>query len=194
MVDQDQSDDILPNSVFITTSRHPTHFLRRASKVLNFSIPNSLKLNRGSLNQREIYRYCWNRRIPFALILQNTGQKDIVEVKAYKIGMEVQAMTPSIKLLNMIQLKRHNRETRIDVDSIQLQFASTVQQSLKDRLIEAFNPLLRLTNVKTSENLLFLRFRIERSNILIGEAIQKTARGSLLLFNLLIQGCSKDEG
>ncbi|MFW9856872.1 MAG: hypothetical protein ACFFFG_17620 [Candidatus Thorarchaeota archaeon] len=194
MVDQDQSDNISPHSVFITTSRHPTHFLRRASKVLNFSIPNSIRLNRGSLNQREIYRYCWNLQIPYALILQNTGRKDIVDLKAYKIGKDVQAMSPSIKLFDMIQLKRHNREMRIDVDSIQLHFASTVQQSLKSEIIQVFTPLLRLTNTRASENLLSLTFRIEGSDILIGEAIQKTARGSLPLFNLLIQGCSKYEG
>jgi rRNA maturation protein Rpf1 len=191
MVDQDQSDNIQYISVFITTSRNPTHFLRRVSKVLEFSIPNSLRMNRGSLNLKEIYRYCWNRQISYALILHGTAVKDVVEIKAYKIGKDVKSIDASIRLSDIITLKKHNREARINVDSVQLQFTSSVQQSLRKRIIQAFTPLIRSRNTNASKNFLSLRFQVIASNRLSCKAIQTTTRGILPLYNISINGCFK---
>lgn len=189
MVDRDQSDNIPPISVLITTSRDPTHFLRRTSKVLNFSLPNSLRMNRGSLNLGELYRYCWNQQVPYALILQGTAEKGIAEIKAYKIGNEIQPIEATIELSDIIRLEKHNRGTRISVDCVQVQFTPSVQQPLRKRIIKVFTPILRSFKTERSKNVLTVRFQVIDSNKLSGEAIQSTTRGLLPLFNVSIQGC-----
>ena len=80
----DQERKINP-SVFITTSRNPTHFLRRVSKILAFSIPRSERITRGSLNRTQLRNYCKNKNITRMIILHRTKKPNNVLAKAYSI-------------------------------------------------------------------------------------------------------------
>ncbi|MFX0049818.1 MAG: hypothetical protein ACFFAJ_07405 [Candidatus Hodarchaeota archaeon] len=175
-----------PIGVLITTSRNPTHFLRRAAKILSYSIPNSQKLNRGTLNLKQLYNFCWNQKIPRLIILQRNRKDKIINFQIYSIEKEVKAINVDIQLFDLIELQKHDAKTRIMVDKAKLEFSNEIHPPIKTRLFKIFNPIFHSSRLNNARKWLIVNFKPETSEILIGTAIQKYSSISLHLYTLRI--------
>jgi rRNA maturation protein Rpf1 len=182
-----------PIGVVITTSRNPNHFLRRAAKILSFSIPNSQKLNRGTLNLKQLYNFCWNHKIPRLIILQRNKKDKIINFQIYSIEKEIQAINVDIQLFDLIELHKHDAKTRIMVDKVKLEFSNEIHPQIKKRLIKIFNPLFNFSRLNTARKRLIVNFKPETADILIGTAVQKYSSISLRLYTLRVTFGDRNE-
>jgi len=180
--------------ILITTSRNPSHFLRRTSKILDYSLPNSQRMNRGSLNLKQLYNYCWNRKIPRLFILQNSSKgKDIVIIKAYLISEVIQLSDSIIEISELMSLKKHSKNTRIKVEQLKLNFSKSIDSKLKNKVIEIFNPSIHSSSTDRPKYLLSIQFLQKSPNELIGNAIQQSFSSQLHLFTLHISNSGINE-
>ncbi|MFX0182970.1 MAG: hypothetical protein ACFE95_07815 [Candidatus Hodarchaeota archaeon] len=175
-----------PTGVLITTSRNPTHFLRRAAKILSLSFPNSQKLNRGTLNQKQLNNFCWNQKIPRLIILQRNQKDQTINVRIYSIDKEVKVINAAIQLFDLILLQKHERNKRIMVDTVKLEFSKNINPQIKSRLIKIFKPIIQYSDPINARKLLTIYFKSKTSKTLIGSAIQKVSSVSLHLYTLHI--------
>ncbi|MFX0173471.1 MAG: hypothetical protein ACFE9L_16385 [Candidatus Hodarchaeota archaeon] len=182
-----------PIGVLITTSRNPTHYLRRATKILSYSVPNSQKLNRGTLNLKQLYNYCWNQKIPRLIILQRNKKDKIINFQIYSIEKEVNTLNVDIQLFDLIELQKHNTKTRIMVDRVKLEFSNEIHPLIKKRLIKIFNPIFNFSRLNYAKKLLTIKFKPETPEILIGTAVQKYSSIFLHLYTLRITFGDRNE-
>ncbi|MFX0122880.1 MAG: hypothetical protein ACFFAE_04525 [Candidatus Hodarchaeota archaeon] len=180
--------------MLITTSRNPTHYLRRMSKIIALSIPNSQRLTRGSLNLDKIFRYCRNQQINRLLILQKDSVKGSILVKAYSIETKPQLIKAMIKLTEIISLQKHDKTRRIMIEKVHLNFTDNVNKEEKENIYEFFSPIIHNSGESRSTKLLTISFRKNRSNSLIGHAVQQNLSDSLHLYTIQITPeCNNDE-
>ncbi|UCG89980.1 MAG: hypothetical protein JSU57_05830 [Candidatus Heimdallarchaeota archaeon] len=180
--------------MLITTSRDPNHYLRRVSKIIALSFPNSQRMNRGSLSLKKLFSYCWNKQISRLLILQGTAKEDLIIVKAYLIGKIPQLVEATIKLTNIITLQKNRKKHRITVEKVCLDFSEEVNKISKERITDFFQPLVQESEHASSKNFLTIRFRKETRKSLIGQVIQENSSLSLPLYNIHISSeCVNNE-
>lgn len=182
-----------PIGVLITTSRNPTHFLRRAAKILSYSFPNSQKLNRGTLNLKQLKYFCWNQKIARLIILQRNQKDKTINIQIYSIEKEVKAINAAIQLFDLITLQKHDKKTRIMVDKVKLEFSNEIHPPIKNRLIRILKPITQFSRPTNARKLLTINFKPETSETLIGTAIQKYSSISLHLYTLHISFGDTDE-
>ncbi|MHA2328666.1 MAG: hypothetical protein ACXACR_09105, partial [Candidatus Hodarchaeales archaeon] len=154
----------------ITTSRKPSHFLRRASKVISLSLPNSQKFTRGSTNLKEIFVYCWNMQIPRLIILQETPNSDIISISAYSIDKKSQFYDSSIKISNVLKLQKKDKKKRILVERVSLVFSDDVNMIHKRRISKFFQPITKFSKSCETKRVLKIHFTQEGTNRIKGLA------------------------
>jgi len=181
--------------MLITTSRNPTHHLRRMCKIISFSIPNSQRLTRGNLNLNEIFRYCWNHQIFRLIILQKHSEKNSILVKAYSIREKPRLIKATIKITEMVTLQKHNKTQRIMIEKVKLDFAETVSKEIKEQIADFFSPIIQNQRNGYSSNLLSISFGKNSFNSLIGHIVQhNTSKSHLPLFKIHITSeCKNNE-
>lgn len=180
--------------MLITTSRNPTHSLRRMSKIIAFSVPNSQRLTRGSLSLEKVFRYCWNHQISRLLILQKNSEKDSILVKTYLIGEKPQPINATIRLTDIISLQKHTKTQRIMIEKVKFNFTEKVNKEIKKQILEFFSQIIQNSEHSRSTKLLTISFRKNRSNSLIGHAVQQNSSKPLLLYTIHITSeCFNDE-
>ena len=116
------------SNVLITTSHNPSHFLRRAGKLLSYTIPFSEKLNRGSLNIQQIHNYCWNNNIKLLFILKDSKTKNSAFLSFYDLLKSRNPINVTIKLANFYFPRKGDSKTRIDSKGINLEFPHLVNE------------------------------------------------------------------
>lgn len=180
-------------AMLITTSRNPTHYLRRICKIISFSIPNSQRLTRGNLNLKEIFRYCWNNKIFRIIILQKHSEKNSILVKAYFIREKPQLINATIKITEMATLKKHNKTQRIMIEKVNLDFTEAVSKEIKKQITLFFSPIIQ-NQRNCSSKILSISFGKNSLNSLIGHAVQHNSSESLPLFKIHITSeCKNNE-
>ena len=88
--------------LLITTSHNPSHFIRRVSKLLSFSLPFSKRMNRGSLSLKEIKNFCWNKGINKVIIVQSSRKIDSVSLSCFDFVKSPQQMDVKVNLTNFL--------------------------------------------------------------------------------------------
>ncbi len=184
MMDQERNNSV---GILITTSLNPPHFLRRASKVLAFSLPNSKKINRGSLSLKYLFSYCWNLKISRLLILQKAKSDNTAMIKAYSIDEKVEKINLIIELSDIISLRKHDKNTRIVIDRVQLEFFDNRELLMKSSMLNLFKPILEIKTIPEGSKTLTIMIKPESSTSIIGTAIQKGTKGNLSLYTLKIR-------
>ncbi|MHA2074557.1 MAG: hypothetical protein ACW97X_08050 [Candidatus Hodarchaeales archaeon] len=173
-------------SVIITTSRNPSHFLRRVCKILTFSIPRSERITRGSLNRNQLFNYCWNKNIPRILILHGPDENNSVLVKAYSIDNTVLFHEVSIRLNDFISIQKHNKSNRITISTIKLDFSEKIDFTVKKGIINFFNPIIQNNRDLRKKKILTLSFRQDTSQDITGYAYQLNDNSSILLYKITV--------
>ncbi|MFX1285163.1 MAG: hypothetical protein ACFFB5_16015 [Promethearchaeota archaeon] len=172
--------------MLITTSRDPTQYLRRVSKIITLSFPNSQRMNRGSLSLNKLFTYCWNKQISRLLILQGTTEEGLVSVKAYKIGKIPQLVEATVELSKIISLQKHRKKQRINIEKVCFDFSEEVDKMIKERITDFFQHVFKDSKHISTKNLLTISFRKETKNSLIGQAVLQNLLQSLLLYKIQI--------
>lgn len=176
---------LIISGVLITTSRNPTHKLRRVHKILFFSLPNSERVNRGSLSLDKLFNYCWGKRISRLLILENTKEQDLVRIKAYSIEKKPQPVEANITLSNVISLQKHEKKNRIVVEQVHIDFSDEVDELKKDQIRDFFKPMSESKQLD-SKKIISINFKHEYPASLIGIAIYQVSSISVPLFTIHI--------
>ncbi len=181
-----EQEKLTNSSVIITTSRNPSHFLRRVCRILTFSIPRSERISRGSLNQKQIYNYCRNKNITRILIVHGTSLGNSVQVKAYSVTDTILFHEVNILLSDFISLQKHNKSNRIIITAIQLDFSEEIDFSIKKGIINFFQPIVQNTQDDGKNKILTFSFNQKTSQNVIGYAFQKNRNSSILLYKINI--------
>ncbi len=190
-MDQERSTQV---GVLITTSRNPSHYVRRVTKVLTFSIPRSKRITRGSLNEKQIFNYCKNMKIRRLLIIEGSKKEGAIAVKAYSIEEEIHVFNAEIILNNITRIKKHDKNSRIMIDHISLDFSNEISKINKNKVTEFFLPIIMEDKVLRRNKPLIINFKQKKPNILLGFAYQQISKISRLLYEIKISfKCVNDE-
>ncbi|MHA1227353.1 MAG: hypothetical protein ACTSPV_11475 [Candidatus Hodarchaeales archaeon] len=166
--------------LLITTSRNPSHALRRAAKVLYYSFPGSKKINRGSMNFNSVLSFCWSNSIERILILNKTSSMGVFEVKAFKLEDKVISFGAKIEMTDVIDIKKHDSSTRIDIRGIRIVDKKETDSVLSRRVFDFFRPGQVYYQNNTRE--LQLRIESESSHYVSCSAVQQNITSELKLF------------
>lgn len=180
--------------MLITTSRNPNHYLRRASKIISLSIPNSQRINRGSLSLNKLFNYCWNKQFTRLIILQGVMDEDSILVKAYLVDKKPQLIDAHIELNNIISIGDYDPKHRIMVDKVTLIFSSKVNEIVKKRIKDFFRQIIQDSRHTHAKKFLAIRFGIEKPNFIKGQAIQQDSPRTIPLYTIHISSpCINNE-
>jgi rRNA maturation protein Rpf1 len=171
--------------LLITTSRNPSHNLRRMSKIITYSMPKSLRLTRGNLNLNEIFRYCWNHQIFRLLILQKHSENSIL-VKAFSIEEKPRPIQATIKLSDIITLQKHVKPQRIMIERVKIEFKGKLGKKIKKNILDFFLPITQNAEPNHSTKLLTISFEKNSSDSLIGHAVLQNSSMSPPLYTIHI--------
>jgi len=178
----------------ISTSRNPSHFLRRVSKIFTLIIPNSEKLPRGSLNKKQIFNYCRNQNIKRLLILQVHDENSTIFVKAYSIEDTILHYNADIILSDIIRMQKHDKNTRIIVDNIDIIFCERTSDTIKKKVNAFFHPIIKNQKIFKGRKFLVINFKQEKPNYLSGFIHQRISSSSLAVCKVSISfKCGTDE-
>ncbi len=164
----DQVEKVSASSGLITTSHNPSHFLRKLSKLLTFCLPDSVRINRGSLNKKQLLNYCWNNRIPRLIIVQGFEKKDNARIEFYNLEKSLKPVNSVIEVMNVFFPRKGVKETRIDAKSIRLNYSNNIPQKLREHIDMFMNPFLVSNSNFTSDSNLEIKFTTYDSNQLLG--------------------------
>ena len=179
--------------VLITTSRNPSHNLRRCSKIITYSIPKSQKLTRGNLSLNDIFRYCWNHQIFRLLILQKHSEKAIL-VKAFSIEEKPRPLHATIKLSEILTPQKHVKTQRIVIERVKIEFKGQLNEKIRKSISDYFSRITQNLEYSHSAKLLTISFEMNSSDSLIGYAVQQYSSIRLPLYTIHITPeCSSDE-
>ena len=172
--------------LLITTSHNPSHFLRRVCKLLSFSLPNSKRINRGSLSIKEIRNFCWNAGIQKVLIVQGVRKTDSVSLCCHNFSKSPHQVDVQIRLTNFHFPQKGNKETRVEGNRISVEFSPDTPGSIKDSIEDFMTPLLDATKSKLSNSNFLIRFSNYANGKLEGEVLrtQKTNVSPLYSFEV----------
>jgi len=180
--------------MLITTSRNPNQYLRRVSKVISLSIPNSQRINRGSLSLNKLFIYCWNKQFTKLIILQGVMDEDSILVKAYLVEKKPQLIDAHIELDNIISIRDYDPKHRIIVDEVSLIFSSEINEITKKRIKDFFRQIIQDPRHNHAKKFLVISFGIEKPNFIKGQAIQQDFSRTTLLYTIHISSpCINNE-
>jgi rRNA maturation protein Rpf1 len=128
------------SSILITTSHNPTHFLRRVCRLLSYSLPLSSRINRGSLNRKELLNYCWNNKINWLFIVKQSQEVNIIDLECTNLSLSTEPLNAFIKLKDFFFPQKGDNETRISVNQMSLNYSPEIPNDIID-LILPFNEL-----------------------------------------------------
>ncbi|MFX0088207.1 MAG: hypothetical protein ACFFAU_21310 [Candidatus Hodarchaeota archaeon] len=190
-MDQERSTQV---SVLITTSRNPSHYIRRVTKIVTFSIPKSKRITRGSLNKKQLFNYCKNLNIRRLLILEGSKKEGVIAVKAYSIEDEINSFNAEIILNNITSITKQDKNTRIMIEKICLGFSKEISRIIKNKVTDFFSPIIMEDKVLRRNKLLIINFTQKNPKVLLGFAYQQISKTSRLLYEIKISfKCVNDE-
>ncbi|MFX1505150.1 MAG: hypothetical protein ACFFDC_03455 [Promethearchaeota archaeon] len=179
--------------LLITTSRNPSHKLRRISKIINYSIPKSQRLTRGNLSLSDIFRYCWNHQISRLIILQKHSKNSLL-VKAFSIEDKPRPIHATIRLSEIVTLQKHVKTQRILIEKVNIEFKSKLRKEIRKYILDFFSPITQNLEPNHSTKLLIISFEKTSSDSLIGHAVQQNSSMPLPLYTIHITlECNNDE-
>ncbi len=159
-------------SGLITTSHNPSHFLRKLSKLLTFCFPDSVRINRGSLNKKHLLNYCWNNKIPRLILVQGFEKKDTARIQLYNLEKSQKPVNAVIEVSNVFFPKKGVKHTRIDTKSVQMNFSKDIPPRLREYIDMFMKPfLISNKNFITSSNL-EIKLTAYNSNQIHGKIIR----------------------
>lgn len=163
------------SSGLITTSHNPSHFLRKLSKLLAFCLPDSIRINRGSLNKKQLLNYCWNNKIPRLIIVQGFEKKDSSIIEFFNLEKSQKPVTSVIQVKDVFFPRKGAKDTRIDASRIFLHYSTEIPSRLRESIDLQMKPfLISNTNNKAHSNI-EINFTTYDSQQLIGN-ITRTGR------------------
>jgi hypothetical protein len=173
------------SSILITTSHNPSHFLRRVCRLLTYSLPLSTKLNRGSLNKKELLNYCWNNQIKWLFIIKQSQESDATQFDCINLSVSTEPLDIFIELRDFIFPRKGDDQTRISVNHIDFHYSSEIPHNFKE-MVKPFKELF----LKNKDNLvapdLIVKFVKYSNNELTGQATFIGKNKHLQLFKFLV--------
>lgn len=166
----------------ITTSHNPSHFLRRVSRLLTYIIPNSERINRGSLNRNQLSNYCWNNKIQRMIIVQQSHKKDVANLNCYNLEVSPRPLSIIIELTNFLFPIRGDEKTRISVNDLKINYFSIIPPYIRNNIDEYLKPVLEPYNNTSESANLTINFLNFLNNKLQGEVVYKTRKQVQILF------------
>jgi hypothetical protein len=180
------------SSGLITTSHNPSHFLRQLSKLLTFCLPNSGRLNRGSLNKKQLFNYCWNNKVPRLIIVQGSEKTDSAFLELYNLEKSQKPVNSVIEVTKTFFPKKGVKKTRIDAKSITLNFSDDIPTGLRDCIDISMKPfLVRDTKFGSDSNLVF-HFAKYESNQLLGYITRENKKETVEILTYSIKDKEKN--
>ncbi|PWI49695.1 hypothetical protein CEE45_00780 [Candidatus Heimdallarchaeota archaeon B3_Heim] len=173
-------------TLLITTSHNPSHFLRRVSKLLSFSLPLSKRMNRGSLSLKEIKNLCWNMGINKLLIVHGSKKIDSISLSCYDFIQSPKQFEVNAKLENFNFPRKGEKETRVDCNYISVEYPLDIPISLKERIQNFLNPLLSQTKSKQTKSTLKIKFSDYSNGNLHGEVVRTVPNNGTPLYSFVI--------
>ena len=158
------------NRILITTSRNPSHFLRRTTRVLNYSLLGSFRKNRGSYNLNQLFSYCWNNAIPRLYIIEGEKKEKIVRIKVYKVKDKIELTSLRITMDNILNLERHKANTRININRIEIKPVDVPDELMDYILKELYLSNFSITSKQNQHKTLYLDFKLLTNNIILCKA------------------------
>ncbi|MHA1947386.1 MAG: hypothetical protein ACXAC6_06815 [Candidatus Hodarchaeales archaeon] len=179
------------NSAFsglITTSHNPSHFLRKLSKLLTFCLPDSVRINRGSLNKNQLLNYCWNNKILRLIIVQGFEKKDSAIVEFYNLEKSQRPVKSVIQVTDVIFPRKGIKETRIDTSHIHLSYSTEIIPKLKESIDLHLKPFLISDTINSSGSKIEIRFTTYDSHQLLGKIshFRKKENLEILTFRIML--------
>ena len=156
------------SSGLITTSHSPSHFLRKLSKLLTFFLPGVVRINRGSLNKKQLLNYCWNNKIPRLIIVQGYEKKDSARIEIFNLEKSQKPVNSVIEVTDVFFPRKGVKNTRIDVKSIHLKYSKDIPLNIRENIDVFMKPFL-ISNPNVSQDSdLEIKFTTHNSNQVLG--------------------------
>ncbi len=156
------------SSGLITTSHNPSHFLRKLSKLLTFCLPDSIRINRGSLNKKQLLNYCWNNKIPRLIIVQGFEEKDSSLIEFFNLEKSQKPVASVIQVKDVFFPTKGIKESRIDASRIFLHYSTEIPSSLRESIDLLMKPFLISNSKEKSDSNIEINFTTYTSQHLIG--------------------------
>ncbi|MHA2106722.1 MAG: hypothetical protein ACW99R_03320 [Candidatus Hodarchaeales archaeon] len=172
--------------LLITTSRNPSHFIRRVSKLISFSLPFSKRMNRGSLSLKEIRNFCWNMGIDKVFIVQSSRKIDSISLCCYDFVKSPLQIDVEVKLMNFNFPQKGDKNTRIENKNILIDYTPDIPESLKEHIHNFIKPLLVPKASKPSKTSLKIKFRDYLDGKFRGEVVRNDPKNQLPLLSFEI--------
>ncbi|MHA1976092.1 MAG: hypothetical protein ACW98F_03530 [Candidatus Hodarchaeales archaeon] len=177
----------LVSALLITTSHNPPHFLRRVSKLLSFSLPFSKRINRGSLNIKEIRNFCWNTGIHKLIIVQGAKETDSVSLSCYNFFQSPHQLNVKIELSNFNFPRKGEKDTRVEGQQMSVQYAPETPEEIKESIHDYIKPLIHSMMDKPSKSNLILKFRNYTDGKLQGEVVRTHSPNNSPLYSFEVK-------
>ncbi len=156
------------SSGLITTSHSPSHFLRKLSKLLTFLLPSSARINRGSLNKKQLLNYCWNNKIPRLFIVQGVEKKDSARIEFFNLEKSQKPVNSVIEVRDVFFPRKGVKNTRIDIKSIHLNYFKDLPPNIRENINMFMKPFLTSNPTFIQDSDLEIKFTTYDSNQLLG--------------------------
>ena len=177
------------NSAFsglITTSHSPSHFLRKLSKLLTYCFPNSVRINRGSLNKKQLFNYCWNNQIFRLLIIHSLGEKNSAKIEIYNLEKSQEPIISTIEITAVSFPKKGIKEARIDANSISLHYSIEIPPRLREAIDLLMKPFLLSNTRNKSDSSLDMNIMRYTPHQILGNIVQTKKEESLEIFTFRV--------
>ena len=184
----DQVEKNSASSGLITTSHNPSHFLRKLSKLLTFCLPNTVRINRGSLNKKQLFNYCWNNQISRLMIVQGLEKKDSGIIEIYKLERSLKPINALIEVSDVTFPNKGVKDARIESSGISLHYSTDFPIKLRESIESLLKPFLISSTKKKSESVIEMNFTHYESHEIKGNFLRqgKGEKYQLLIFRITL--------
>lgn len=181
-------------SLIITTSRKPKDISRNISKVVNFSIPRSIRLNRGSSNLKDLKRICWQNECPrLAIIKTIKGKNSSKHIISFYLLDSKDYNEPIDITINKVNFpKKHDSSTRINISELDIQIDSSLSKRQESVFLETLEPMKTIKG-KSSTNVGIINLFTNNEENYIGTILKKGKDMDREIMKFSIKGCRIDE-
>ena len=177
-------------SGLVTTSHNPSHFLRQISKLLSFCLPGSIRMNRGSLNQKALLNYCWNKEIPRLIIIQGSEVKNKAKLVLFNLENSKNQIETTITILSTILSNNRKSKVRIDVKGIMISYTSEIPLNIRKEITTYLNPFLERSRLNSAISNLTIPFSVNLENQIKGKLLYHDRKESIELLSFTINNLS----
>ena len=174
-------------SGIITTSHNPSHFLKQISKLLSFCFHNSTRINRGSLNRKELLNYCWNKSIPRLIIVQGSDKEHGARLELYNLELTKNPIEPKIEILNTYFSNNQNPKLRILVKGIGISYTSEIPLSIRKKITTFLTPFIEQKTTDNNLTNLKINFSVNSDNQIYGKVVYYNRKELIELLALIIK-------